>query len=408
MRVSRLGMGRLCPPIIFWMVVRAGISLADDPGPRVTLSGQVRPRLEVQDFRDGLRADTFTSMRVRAGITGQPAEDVKVAVQFQDVRLWGEETNTLADYRADNFDLYQGYFELSKVGGKPLSLRVGRQALAFSEERLVGAVDWTPQARALDGLRATCSGKGKELDLFLMKLREDTSTGRPANSYLGGAYARISRGKGQTLDLYALYDRVAGRGGLDRLTAGVYWSGKRGRVDYRLEVAHQAGDLAGSDINANLAAITAGLSFGKRVTGRVALWYDYLSGDDDPVDGRSRVFNTLFATNHKFYGFADYFLNIPTDTRNAGLRDLALKLSLKPEKRLTVAVDVHGFWTAGGRGLPSRRLGQEADLTLTLAYRKGVTVTAGCSRFFVGGAMTVLRGLKEDGNWAYAMTNVSF
>jgi hypothetical protein len=403
--------------LIVAAVLCAKVTQAEEAAPKVAFSGQVRPRFEVQDFRDGLSADTFTSMRTRMGMTGQPAEGVKVFAQVQDVRLWGEETHTSTDYRADNFDLHQGYFELLKMGGKPLSLRAGRQELTFAEERLVGASNWAPQGRAFDGVRATAAGKGGSLDLFLMKLREDSSPGRPPNSTFGGAYARITGAKGQVVDLYALYDRVAGAGGVDRLTAGFYWSGERGRVDYRVEFAHQAGDLAGSGINANLLGATAGVSFGRQVTGKVALWYDYLSGDSS---GRaSRVFNTLFGTNHKFYGFADYFTNMSLDTRNFGLQDAALKVSVKPEQRVTLGMDVHGFWTAAKlpragipgilRPLPANdRFGQEVDLTVTLVYRKAVTLTAGYSHFFVDDAMTFLRGLRGDGNFAYVMTNVSF
>lgn len=401
--------------LIVAAVLWANVAQAEETGVKVAFSGQVRPRFEAQDFRDGLSADTFTSMRTRMGVTGQPAEGVKVFVQVQDVRLWGEETNPSTDYRADNFDLHQGYFELLKMGGKPFSLRAGRQELAFAEERLIGQSNWAPQGRAFDGVRATYADKGGNLDLFLMKLREDSSPGRPPNGYFGGAYARVTRAKDQVVDLYALYDRVAGAGGVDRLTAGFYWSGKRGRADYRVEFTHQAGDLAGSDLNANLLGATAGVSFGRQVTGRVALWYDYLSGDSQ---GRaSKVFSTLFGTNHKFYGFADYFTNIPVDTRNYGLQDVALKLSVKPEQRLTLGMDVHGFWTAARLpkvGIPEAfiptndRFGQEVDLTVTVVYRKAVTLTAGYSHFFVDDAMTLLRGLREDGNFAYVMTNVSF
>ncbi len=39
------------------------------------------------------------------------------------------------------------------------------------------------------------------------------------------------------------------------------------------------------------------------------------------ISGTSFSTETLFATNHKFYGFADLFLNIPRDTAGRGLRD---------------------------------------------------------------------------------------
>ncbi|MBI2951925.1 hypothetical protein HYY27_07520, partial [bacterium] len=88
-----------------------------------------------------------------------------------------------------------------------------------------------------------------------------------------------------------------------------------------------------------------------------------------------------------------------------------------PEQRLTLGMDVHGFWTAAKlprTGVPgvllpaSNRFGQEVDLTVTAVYRKAVALTAGYSHFFVDDAMTFLRGLREDGNFAYVMTNVSF
>ena len=54
----------------------------------------------------------------------------------------------------------------------------------------------------------------------------------------------------------------------------------------------------------------------------VSVGVEYLSGDDDPTDGTYKVFDTLYATNHKFYGFMDYFLNIPVHTFGLGLRDV--------------------------------------------------------------------------------------
>lgn len=61
--------------------------------------------------------DSFTSMRVRAAIAAQLEGRVKVFIQLQDVRLFGEEGDTKGDYRADNFDLHQGYLELGDFPG---------------------------------------------------------------------------------------------------------------------------------------------------------------------------------------------------------------------------------------------------------------------------------------------------
>ena len=47
-----------------------------------------------------------------------------------------------------------------------------------------------------------------------------------------------------------------------------------------------------------------------------------------------KVFDTLFTTNHKFYGLADLFLNIPLQTDGRGLQDLAVKWHYTPMPKL--------------------------------------------------------------------------
>ncbi|NIP78292.1 MAG: alginate export family protein, partial [Gemmatimonadetes bacterium] len=73
-------------------------------------------------------------------------------VQVQDVRVWGGELGT-TDPSADGLDLHQGWLELGDAGSGALSLRVGRQELAYGGERLVGALNWAQQARSFDGAR---------------------------------------------------------------------------------------------------------------------------------------------------------------------------------------------------------------------------------------------------------------
>jgi hypothetical protein len=125
--------------------------------------------------------------------------------------------------------------------------------------------------------------------------------------------------------------------------------------------------------------------------GSVSLWYDHLSGDADPDDGTVRVFDTLFATNHKFYGFADLFLNIPRDTGGRGLRDLALKWSLDGPAGTSIGADFHAFRAAAGSGLATARLAEELDLTLAFDANSVLRLTVGMS--YVWGR----RGLAEIG-----------
>ena len=139
---------RVC--LAVWILFFSGNVLAAEVG----FGGQVRPRFE---FREPVAQgyDSFTSMRVRAQVKASLERDVGVLIQVQDVRLWGEEANTLGDFRADNFDLHQGFVELKKIWDTPWSMRLGRQEVSFGGQRLIGAVGWTQQGRAFDGMRLT-------------------------------------------------------------------------------------------------------------------------------------------------------------------------------------------------------------------------------------------------------------
>jgi len=141
---------------------------------------------------------------------------------------------------------------------------------------------------------------------------------------------------------------------------------------------------------------------------KLTLWGDWLSGDDDTSDGDVKVFNTLFATNHKFYGFADLFLNIPAHTNGQGLIDIAAKLSLTPRKGLGLGVDLHSFRLAEKRALGSARLGEELDVTVSYKYSKQATIVFGGAYVFQKDALGAIGRLSDDMKWAYVMTNVVF
>ena len=378
---------------------------AQEP-PQLTFGAQVRPRMEsrtpVQESRD-----VFTSMRVRASLAAELEGGVKVFVQLQDVRLFGEELHTLLDYRADGFDLHQGYLELEStplLGGR---LRVGRQEIALGEQRLVGAVDWAQQGRSFDGARYTSPDLGGvTLDLLAVKLRESTSPNHPFDGEFFGAWANVGLGGAGTLDAWTLLVTHSSPAGTEEVTLGGLWRRALGPLDLRLEGSVQTGTRGGADVSAYMLGARAG---GKVVDNAVlTFWYDHLSGDDDPFDGKVRVFNTLFATNHAFYGLADYFTDIPAHTGGLGLQDAAVKLALTPSPATGLNVDFHLFRTARPGSLSTRELANELDLTLTHRLSRALTVTSGYSFVQARDGIKELGRLSENAHWAFVMLNASF
>jgi hypothetical protein len=351
--------------------------------------------------------DFFTSMRARASLEASLESQVRVFLQFQDVRIFGEESNTLTDYRADNFDLHQGYLELGavpKVGGV---LRVGRQEMALGEQRLVGAVDWTQQGRSFDGARYTTPAFGNvQFDLFGMKLRNETAATQEFDSDFLGAWGTLGLENLGSLELFGLFVTDSRDEGSALQTFGALWRADAGPLRLRVEGSLQGGSSGDEDVSAYMIGVSAGGDITDG--GTLTVLYDHLSGDEVPDDGEWGVFNTLFATNHIFYGLADYFTDIPVHTGGLGLRDLGAKFSISPGTQTRLGVDLHHFRTAEEGSLSTRTLGNELDLTLTHRITRELGLTTGYSFFQARNGMEELGRLTEDAHWLYLMLNAAF
>ena len=372
----------------------------------ITFGGQVRPRSEYRN-PVGVARDVFTSMRVRGQIEAQLERGVRAVIQLQDVRFWGEESSTLRDFRADNFDLHQGYFEIMSTG-RTFSVRIGRQEISLGGQRLIGAVDWSQQGRAFDGARISAEATAARVDVFGAVLGDATATASDVNAYLLGAYAQLRAVPALgTLDLYGILNHVEDTEATQQTTVGIRWLGESGPLSFRGEASYQTGDREGADVDAFMLGARVGTTVARGVA-TVTLWYDYLSGDGNRTDGEIGVFETLFATNHKYYGLGDYFTNIPVHTAGRGLQDAAVKGTFAPQEDVTVGFEVHSFHLAQSGGLATSHLAEEVDLSVTYGYTSNLRFTGGFTRVFVADGFGEIGRLTEDATWAYLMADVTF
>jgi hypothetical protein len=120
------------------------------------------------------------------------------------------------------------------------------------------------------------------------------------------------------------------------------------------------------------------------------------------------VFSALYGARNRYYGTADYFIDIPNDTGGLGLQDAALKLALRPSPPLSLNLDLHAFRTAAAGGLDSRRLSDEADLWARYRFRQALTIQAGYSLTWAGPVMEYLGRLEGTGHFGYLMTSLRF
>jgi len=205
---------------------------------------------------------------------------------------------------------------------KTLPFRFGLQEIVLDNSRFIGNVGWRQNHQSFEAARVAFNGV-KNLSLAFSYI------GRQHN-VLGGSQpmdtmhlsAGYTFGKIGTVKAYGMildYDRET-VWGLNTSTFGVFFDGKTKLSDtlsliYRAEFARQNDINNPNNINASYGRADFGVAISK-VT--IAAGYEVLGGS--PEDGQ---FRTPLATLHKFNGWADKFLNTPTN----GLQDLSLSVT---------------------------------------------------------------------------------
>ncbi|MCU0823075.1 MAG: alginate export family protein [Leptospira sp.] len=152
---------------------------------RITLGGLIRFRPEVKNNFSFDRSNHdhvgFTGQKIQFYIHNHFSEVIESKITFQDTRIWGGErgsiatTNTANDLTRQSTDVREAWFKLKNLFQIPLKLQVGRQILAYGDERLVGALEWTNVGRSFDGARLMFDEKYFSSHLWIMALGENNS-----------------------------------------------------------------------------------------------------------------------------------------------------------------------------------------------------------------------------------------
>jgi hypothetical protein len=421
---------------ILGLVLAAGMAMAPAIATAASLEMglqlRYRGEADMRDFNDDTGTDVVNSERAR--LNAKVDQDRYHAfLQIQDVRVWGEENDTLTDASADGLDMHQAFFKVDDLFGTGVGMQVGRQEINFADQRLVGAVDWTQNARSLDGIiLSRAFGEQGVIVPFVLQLNEEDAIGaggslRQANPnvdegddndmWVAGFHSIWNVAESQSFQPH-LYFLREGMSNLNLYTLGFYYQGKAGDVSYDFTADWQTGDVGDVDINAYLVAANVGFQSGPVFAGG---GIDYLSGDDDANDDDAESFNTLLATNHKFYGYMDYFTNFGgpgDDVRGLGLIDAHLKGWYTIHGPTKVGLDAHYFMTAeedenrlaDDNGDAVDTLGTELDFGFKTKSGP-LDIYAGYSVFFQDDAMEARfnQANNDDiAHWAFVMASIAF
>lgn len=309
-----------------------------------------------------------------------------------------------------------------------LTLRVGRQELAYGVERLVGPLDWVSTRRRFDGVKLMYRGSRFDVDAFWTRpvmVRRESADAWNENSDFYGIYATYRGGaqppKGavccsihggqsthatgsySTLDGYFFgLNRYAdtvnpnGRSGdLSVYTLGTRFAGRYGAWDFDAEAAGQWGHWAGDRVHAWSAAIDGGYTFENApMHPRLGTGIDFTSGDDTPYDDKVGTFNQLFPFDRVCIGILD-LIGRQNLTRTYAALDL---WPVKDRVRLSTIYHYYflseerdALYNASGipllrdgKGRSGLAFGSELDIWLDWSMTAWSTLSIGYSHFWDG------------------------
>jgi hypothetical protein len=391
--------------------------LAELP-PWLKLGGEIRGRLDNYFGLNGTPDwdDTYYLHRFRFNARVSAAEWLRVVAQFQDSRQAGYDRTPVPYSVAQPLDLRLGYLELgSEATEAPFALRVGRQPLVFGDMRLVSTSNWGNVGPAFDAVRVSLRRSRVRLDGFSSYVVVPCAGfDRPRrDKMLSGLYTSFDfLAKAVTVDAYYFWKRI--RRSADLHTFGVRSAGPLPYgLDYNVEMALQRGRVTGQ-----IAAAWAGhWELGRKLNGvggspRLAIEYNYATGDKAAGDGRYQSFDSLYPTN--IYGTAADF-----GWRNRHEPAISFEWHLDRKTRLKTVY--HWFWVAERRdalytfsgavfafnpNAANSRVGSEIDVRWIRQAGKHLQFWAGYAHLFPGPY------LRQAGRGAidypYAMWTFSF
>lgn len=397
---------------------------------QLIIGSQIRPRAE---FRNGFKTLTeegrdpafFVEQRSRL-FADYKAGPFQVKVNFQDVRIWG---STSQIYKSDPTltNIYEawGLYQFDPHW----SVKIGRMDLDYDNARFLGDLDWAAQGRSHDVLLVSFRNDSSDLRLDVggafnqtgfepTKLSETLYTG--VNNYktmqfawlhkkvAGGRFSLLFHNDGRQVSSDSSFAM--------RQTYALLGSGKVAGLNLGGEFYFQGGkNAAGTTVSAFL--ISAFATWNTRLT-PVTLGFDYLSGTSIN-DDKDKSFNPLYGTNHKFYGFMDYFyVGNPHGQQGniSGLLDIHLKTRFKTGAKSSLIANTHMFSSAARLYNPtditlseSRYLGTEVDLVFNMSLDNNVNLNLGYSQMLAGASMELVKTTPGDhtsfNNWVWFMIN---
>jgi len=347
---------------------------------------------------------------------------LQVHAVVQNKAVWGASGNQA-------LNLYEGWAKISARNG--LFAQLGRVALAYDDERIIGPNDFAVASKTHDVARLGYEGNGHKAHVILA-YNQNSSNVYNGTYYVDGAQPYKTM---QTawyhydvpkfpLGASLLFMNMGLQAGTNNTkdwnykTNGartVYQQMYGAYVNYHprgltIEGSYyrQGGRIVNTDMTApEIDAWMASAKVTVAPTDKygVTVGYDYLSGDDyvpDLYGGKFgmvrhdviRGFSPLYGSNKKFYGIMDYFYESAyAHGFTPGLQNVFIGPYYKPNGKFACRATYHYMAVATKVSTLDRTLGHCIDLQASYQFTKDIALSAGYTQMM--GTETMVR-LKQD------------
>lgn len=389
------------------------------------ITAEVRPRFENKHgfgtlIENDVDGTNFVSQRTRLNFNFSNTK-LKTRIILQNVRVWGD-VGTLSSNDKANA-LHEAWAEA--IISNKTSLKIGRQEIAYDDQRIFGSVGWAQQARSHDALLFKYKPNNKNrLDIGIA-LNADSQSGidnlySNAAGYKSFQYAWYHTNQNNFgISILALNTSIEYLKNAGLTTESItkdYMQTLGARVTYKSSKfkANAATYLqTGKSLDRSVSAsyFTGNIDYKLNDKFNIGFGVESLSGKDTN-DSSSKVksFAPLFGTNHKFNGLMDYFY-VGNHANSIGLIDANATISYKKDTFL-VKLMPHLFSSQASvfNGLDEmdKKLGTEIDIVLGYKISKEIAVNAGHSMMFATETMEFLKGGDKDATNSWSWIMVTF
>ncbi len=417
----------------------------------VSLRVEHRSRYEFlnDEFRAGSCCDTdVVAMRTLVHGRVDGPWGLRAGAELQDSRAYQNGDTRLNTTIVNAMELLQGYLEIGSLelfGGELLA-RGGRITMDVGSRRFVARNRYRNTINGFTGLDVRWQGgealRGLEIRGFwtLPVLRESRSRRRLLDNDivfddesldvqfwgLFGAVDLDAFGRAELFVFGIHEDDAPDRPTRNRelYTPGFRWLRKpaRSKLDWVFETALQAGDSRATpsstrdlDHFAHFHHLTLGYTFDAPWSPRVALQYDYASGDANPADGNNERFDTLFGARRFDFGPTGIY----GPFARSNIQSPGLRIQLKPHARVTSFVAYRGFWLASDQdawtttgvvdpsGGSDDFIGSQVELRIRWKLLPGnVMLEGGYAHLFAGDFIDEAPNSNRQGDSDYVYTQI--